>query len=360
MQEVQDLLVDYARLADEKAADADKALKQGLVAVAYANASEAAIYAQLATLSGQIVQNYLIGGLQKALDHYQASSAAQTELKAVIAALKAEEAQTVSDVLALVDAYGNIGTAEGLLLMADGQIANMAQNADSLSQEEILQGFVTAALEQALASVAVQYARDAADIGLGFGQAPAPDSEQVLQIAEALRRAGDSNLALFDAIIIDAYARQTGMHPDVLKEIMMSNETGYLFAVASRQGLNMLKDEVGAGQPLAALTFGQANNAYALSAGLLAKHYSLGAQVDENLNVVSFQREKALGEMLDFADQRARELINAAGEDASIAALYYYELGRSLRQGDPQEQLEALGYYWQSAMLAQAGAYLSK
>ena len=56
---------------------------------------------------------------------------------------------------------------------------------------------------------------------------------------------------------------------------------------------------------------------------------------------------------------RAR-LINAAGEDASIAALYYYELGRSLRQGDPQEQLDALGYYWQSALLAQAGAYLSK
>jgi hypothetical protein len=359
-QEVQDLIVDYALLADEKAADADKALKQGLVAVAYADASEAAIYAQLATMSGQIVQNYLIGGLQKALDHYQASSAAQTELKAVIATLKAEEPQTVSDVLALVDAYSNIGTAEGLLLMADGQIANMAQNADTISQEEILQGFVTAALEQALASVAVQYARDAADIGLGFGQTPAPDSEKVLQIAEALRRAGDSNLALFDAIIIDAYARQTGMHPDVLKEIMMSNETGYLFAVASRQGLNVLKDEVGEGQPLAALTFGQANNAYSLSAGLLAKHYSLGAQVDENLNVVSFQREKALGEMLDFADQRARELINAAGEDASIAALYYYELGRSLRQGDPQEQLDALGYYWQAAMLAQAGAYLSR
>jgi hypothetical protein len=359
-QEVQDLIVDYALLADEKAADADKALKQGLVAVAYADASEAAIYAQLATMSGQIVQNYLIGGLQKALDHYQASSAAQTELKAVIATLKAEEPQTVSDVLALVDAYGNIGTAEGLLLMADGQIANMAQNAETISQEEILQGFVTAALEQALASVAVQYARDAADIGLGFGQTPAPASEKVLQIAEALRRAGDSNIALFDAIIIDAYARQTGMHPDVLKEVMMSNETSYLFAVASRQGLNVLKDEVGEGQPLAALTFGQANNAYSLSAGLLAKHYSLGAQVDENLNVVSFQREKALGEMLDFADQRARELINAAGEDASIAALYYYELGRSLRQGDAQEQLDALGYYWQSAMLAQAGAYLSK
>ena len=74
-------------------------------------------------------------------------------------------------------------------MIADGEINNIVQNADSLTQEEILQGFTTAALEQALASVVVQYARDAADIGLGFGKAPAPDSDKVLQIAETLRRA---------------------------------------------------------------------------------------------------------------------------------------------------------------------------
>jgi uncharacterized protein len=359
-QQVQDLIADYALHADEKAADSDKALKQGLVAVAYSNASEAAIYAQLATMTGQIVQDYLISGLQKALDHYQASSAAQTELKAVIASLKAEDPKTVSDMLALFDAYSNIGTAEGLLLLANSQIANMVQNADSLSKEEIFQGFATAALEQAVASVAVQYARDAADIGLGFGTAPAPDSAKMLQLAEALRRASDSNLALFESIIVDDYARQAGLHPDVVKNILMSNETNYLFAVAGRKGLDVLKDEVGQGPTQAALIFGQSQNGYALSAGLLAKHYSLGAEVDQDLNVVSFKREKALGEMLDFADQRARELINAAGEDTSIAALYYYELGHSQRQGTPQEQLDALGYYWQSAILAQAGAYLSK
>ena len=92
-QQMQDLIADYALQADAKAADADKALKQGLVAVAYAHASQAAIYAQLAAMTGQIVQDYLISGLQKAVDHYQASSAAQTELKAVIATLKAEDPQ---------------------------------------------------------------------------------------------------------------------------------------------------------------------------------------------------------------------------------------------------------------------------
>jgi len=42
-----------------------------------------------------------------------------------------------------------------------------------------------------------------------------------------------------------------------------------------------LKDEVGEGLPQAELIFGQSQNAYALSAGLLAKHYSLGAEVDQ-------------------------------------------------------------------------------
>ena len=215
-------------------------------------------------MTGQIVQNYLIGGLQKAIDHYQASSAAQTELKAVIASLKAEDPKTVSDLLALFDAYSNIGIAKGLLMTADGQIANLAQNAESLTQEEILQGFTTAALEQAVASVAVQYARDAVDIGLGFGQAPVPATEKIMQIAEALRRVSDSNLALFDAIIIDAYARQTGMHPDVIKNAMMSKEMGYLFAVASQLSLNSLKEEVGEGPAQAAMIFGLSQNAYAL------------------------------------------------------------------------------------------------
>lgn len=357
--EVQDFLYDTILDADEQADAADKALQQGLVAVAYARASEAASSAEIASLAGQIATNYLIGGLEKAADQYQASSAVQTELSAVIAGLKSEDVRTVSDQLALFDAYSNVGLAQGLLLSADDEINYLVNNADTLSEDEILTGLVTAALEQSLASAFVQYARDAVDIGMGFGQAPPPDDDTVLQLAETLRRVADSNIALFDAIIVDEYARQTGLHPDVLKNMMMRRESGYLFAVAARQGINILEDQVGTGADQAASIFGQSQSSYALSAALLAKHYSLGAQVDDDLNVTGFTREKALGEMLDFADQRARELINAAGDDSSIAALYYYELGRSGRQGDAASQLDALNYYWQAAILAQAGAYLS-
>jgi hypothetical protein len=139
---------------------------------------------------------------------------------------------------------------------------------------------------------------------------------------------------------------------------MMDREPGDLFATASRLGINVLAKEVGDGPESAALIFGHSQSAYALSSSLLAKHYSLGAQVDDELNVISFQREKALGEMLDYADRRARALINDLGEEAPPATMYYYELGRSLRQGSAQDQLDALNYFWQSAILAQAGVYL--
>ncbi|CAG0927956.1 Lon protease 2 [Thermoflexales bacterium] len=357
--EVQELIADSLAYADEKAAEADQALRQGLVAVAYADASDAATSAQTANIMGQIFQSYVLGGIEQAIDHYQASNAVQTELKAVIASLQAEDPHTVSDVLTLFDAYSNIGIAEGLIMVADDQISDLLNNAESLTEDQVFEKLATAALEYALASVNVQYARDAVDIGLGFGTASAPQPEKILQIAEALRRAADSNIALFDSIIIDKYARQTGMHPDVLKHAMMDREPGYLFATASRLGINVLSEEVGDGPESAALIFGHSQSAYALSSSLLAKHYSLGAEVDDDLNVVSFQREKALGEMLDYADRRARALINELGEDAPPATMYYYELGRSLRQGDAQAQLDALNYFWQATILAQAGAYLA-
>jgi predicted S18 family serine protease len=355
---VQELVVDSITHADDQAKSADDSLKQGLVAVAYVDASDAATSAQTANIMGQIFQSYLIGGIEEAIDHYQATNSVQTELKAVVASLQAEDIRTVSDVLTQFDAYSNIGIAEGLIMVADGQISDLAKNFESLTENEIFEKLATAALEYALASVNVQYARDAVDVGLGFGTAAAPQPEKILQIAEALRRAADSNIALFDSIIVDAYARQTGMHPDVLKNVMMDREPAYLFATASRLGINVLSKDIGDGPESAALVFGHSQSAYALSSSLLTKHYSLGAQVDDELNVISFQREKALGEMLDYADRRARALINELGEEAPPATMYYYELGRSLRQGGAQDQLDALNYFWQAAILAQAGVYL--
>jgi hypothetical protein len=244
------------------------------VAVAYGDVVESVVSIQSANLIGQIVDRYLSNGVSGAVDYYRSSAAVETELTAMIEGLKTEEIETVSDMLALFDAYSQIGVAEGLILVADGEINKLLNNLDTLTEDDILAGLTTAAFEYSLASNYVQLARDSVDVGLGFGTTPVPDEQKVLEMAETLRRAAESNLALFDSLIIDDYARQTGLHPDVVKNMMMSAETNYLFANASRLGIQSLSAQVGDGPQSAALIFGHSQNAVKCSTSPTSAHAS--------------------------------------------------------------------------------------
>ncbi len=358
-EEIQQVLADQVLEADQVAGEADQALGQGLAAVAYSKAEEAASMMEQANLTAGILERYLTGGLNDAVDYLQATMAVETELSAVVDLLQAESPRTVSDQLALFDAYSEIGIAEGLRLVGNSIVNDLIQNAGYYSEEELVTKLATAAAYYTLASDFVQLARDAVDIGMGFGSAPAVEPEKAMRIAETMRRAAEANMALFESTIVEPWAQQYGLSLDTAKGVWQNAEIYYLLAEAARLGINTLGQQVGSGPESAGLVFGHSQSAYTLSAMLIAKHYSLGAQVDQDLNIVGYQNEKALAEMLDFADRRARELINLAGDNASISALFYYENARMLRQGDADDQMTALSYYWQAALLAQLGAYMA-
>mgnify|MGYP000341896158 CR=1 FL=1 len=55
----------------------------------------------------------------------------------------------------------------------------------------------------------------------------------------------------------------------------------------------------------------------------------------------------------NLADERADEWLSAVSDEDPIQALYYYDNARLLRTGDAQDQLLALNYYWQSAILSE-------
>ena len=90
------------------------------------------------------------------------------------------------------------------------------------------------------------------------------------------------------------------------------------------------------------------------SAGLIAKYYSLGAQIDDSGNIVGYDRESSLADMLDLADARAKQLLGSVSTEEPVQAIYYYDNARLLRQGEPTDQLTALTYYWNSAVLSEA------
>jgi hypothetical protein len=356
---IQQYLLADAQAADDLANKASKDLSQGLVAVAYFEIAQATTMERKLNIAGGMIQRYSDSGLNSALSYLQSTMSVQSELNAVVDQLQMLEPKTVSDVIAIFDAYSELGAAQGLIEVADGNLAYLAKNAASYTADELLVEMMNIAADYVAASDYVQLTRDATDVEMGFGVTPAPKPEKVMHVADALRRAAEANIALFEAIEIEDAARQYGLSADVVKSRLMAVDSDYLTVTASGYGLATLSKRLGEGPKAAAMVFGNSQNVYALSSGLIAKYYSLGAKMDKNMRIVSFEYDKALGEMLDFADQRARELINLCGDDIPIPAILYYENARANRRGSAQDQLTALNYYWQGAVLAQAEAFMS-
>jgi hypothetical protein len=100
---------------------------------------------------------------------------------------------------------------------------------------------------------------------------------------------------------------------------------------------------------------------YATASSLVAKYYSLSAEVGEAGTIKNVGMEKALINMLDLGMQNTREsvaLAKQSGIDPVFATLYY-EAARSLREGTAEEKLTALAYLWQATAHARLLASLS-
>jgi hypothetical protein len=357
--EIIDLFAAELEAADETAVSADNALQQGLAGVAYNRAVNAAIQAQIWLLMGEMVQRYAATeDLNTVVEYLTSTQTALAERDAVLDLLATEKPRSASDYVALFDAYTSIGQAEGLVVLADSAIQNLVKNADTMSDEDFLAQLMEIAAYYVLARDFVQLARDSVDIGFGYGEPVEIPEERVRAMAELLRHAADANLAYFDSIIVDQVAEAWGVHPNVARNMVMNADWNYLFALASQQGVQSLSTGLGNPAQVDRLQLGASVSNYALTSALVAKHYSLGAQMDDSGNVVALSQERALADMLDLADQRARELIARNQDDPPVLAILYYENARLSRQGGPGDQLSALSDYWTAATLAQVQSYL--
>ena len=357
---IQKLLVAYVQVSDDMANKASKDLNQGLAAVAYVEAAQATTMIRQINVAGGMFQRYSESGITAAINYLKSTMTVQTELNAMVDQLQALDPKTVSDIVSIFDAYSKLGTAQGLIEVAGDDVDYLSKNLASYkNNDELFIAMMYIAENYSTASDYVQMTRDAVDIGMGFGTTPMPKPEKVSHIADALRRASEANLALFDSLVVGTQATQYGLSIDAARILFQRKDNDYLTVRAVAQGTGTLSRRLGEGPKAAPMIFGNSQNSFALSASLIAKYYSLGAKVDKNMNIVSFASDKALGEMIDFADQRAKEMINLCGDDVPVPALMYYENARANRQGRAQDQLNALNYYWQATALAQAEAFLT-
>nr|WP_290668595.1 S16 family serine protease [Ardenticatena sp.] len=345
--------------ADDTATRADSALQQGLAAVAYQRAVDAAMTAQLWLLAAEVVERYALGDIFSSIDYLRSTQASLGELDAVISLLETQQPRTGSDYVALFDAYLSIGQAQGLVLIANSTLDSLAENVGVMSDEELVGELAQLSAYYVLAQNLVQLARDSVEIGFGYGGTPVEDPERVAAMEALFRRAAEANLRYFEATVVDEYADAYGVHPNQMRDLFMQIDSSYLLSVAALQGGEALAGQLTNAEQQTALRLGNSVGNYAQSAALVAKYYSLDVELDENGNVASIGRERALADMLDLADQRAREAINMNGDDVPVMAVLAYETARLKRQGSPSEQIEALQNYWAATTLAHVQAYLN-
>ncbi|HEY80575.1 MAG TPA: hypothetical protein G4O05_05790 [Caldilineae bacterium] len=347
-------------VVDEAANSADSALQQGLATAAYSRAVNATVQAQIWQLAGEVIQRYVATqDLNSVVEYLTATQSTLAEKGAVLQLLRTEQPRSASDYVALFDAYTSIGEAQGLMVLADSAIQQLVAGAGSMSEEDFLAKLMEISAYYVLAKDFVQLARDSVDIGFGYGTEQDIPEERIKAMSELLRHASDANLDYFESTIVNQVAEQWGVHPNVAKNMFMNYDWTYLFTVASDMGVNALGAGLGDPSDAIRLELGNSISNYALSAALVAKHYALGAQLDQDGNITAITRERALADMLDLADQRAKELIALNGEDIPVMAILYYENARLERQGGPEDQLMALQDYWTAATLASVQAYLS-
>lgn len=352
-------LADFVQGADKDVNQAISYQSRGLVGLAYFEMSGAATKIHKANVDGTLYDHYSAKGLNAAMEYLESVLSVRDELDRAVNDLLDLSPQTVSDVVALFDAFSELGAAEGEMQTASNKFTWLGKNAASMKNDDILDELIGISEDLVAARDYVRMGREAVDFEMGLGSSPAPQPEKIQRVAEALRRTGDANMALVESVVISPYASRLGISTDAMRGNLLQKDYNFRVAYMSQYGLSLLTTRLGTGPKTAVVVFGNAQNVYAFSSAVLAKYYSLGAQVDKDDRITGYANEKALVEMVDLADQRVKDLIALCGDDVPVSAILYYENGRALRSGTPDDQLTALNYYWQASALAQAEAFMA-
>jgi hypothetical protein len=349
-------LEEVMAMADECAQESDSYFKQGMMMSAYGEALEATSYATVAYELAKLNEVYSLSGIEAAINHVRAKSVVETKITALLERFRVEKLRTLSDLIALSDAYGNLITAMGLSDMAASILAREVG-----TEEELLMNLYLAALFYSLTDHVVEVSEDSTEIGMGFGTFPLPGEEEIARTADVLRRASEANINYFETVIVDEMAEKLGVHPKELKEAFVGQEFDYTFALSCLNALPTIEEKFRPGPEANYAKLGGSLTSYSFSSILIAKYYSLGAEVDETGQIVGVQYEKALIELFDFIERRARENIAQASSLGCepVMPVLYYEFAKGLREGDMADKFRAINFFWLASTQAQILSILS-
>ena len=348
-----------------------QAFTQGLFAVAYDRMVTANLMAEAVLLGITLNRVGQQGGEPALRDLLERLKQVAGKFDALVKRLDKENPRTLADAAAVAEAYGMATQAGGSVLLGQEREQEMAflmkQAAEQGGQkpapaapakgvERIGRKLYEAAFFYRMADLLLDLAEDRLIVGKGMGGTPTPPAEVVGKSAKLLHTSADAVMSYLDGVVLQGQATQAGVSLETFRSAFMAQDPEYALAYATYLALGILSISE---SPYARL--GPSMMLYAGAGSLMAKYYSLGAEVGEFGTVKSVRMEKALVNMLDLAFKNARDSINLAkqsGVEPVLAALYY-QAATFLREDDLDAKLTALTYLWQATSQARVLAFLA-
>jgi predicted S18 family serine protease len=346
---------DYADALFEEAADcrkkAERLRLQGHYAAAYADAQWAAIYATAGHQVGRCEYAYVGGGLQAVQKLLADDGWIESETEKLQTSLKFFRPTTLEqlpyymlacDQFTVGLAFQNLGKAIAENLPEDPDKAN-----------ELI---VEAAQRQALAWLALKLAYDYLEIANLEGGQPIPPDAPLEELTELYLRSAEASQAVVEELVVTSAAQTNNLSQEQVKSRLAIIDPLFGINVITLQSIYpRMAQTFGDSEQLKYARLGAAISLNSRAAMLIAKYYSLGAELDDELQIIDVSNEPALNDWLDGSRSQARRAINSLVESGIdfTSCTHLYSVARIDEGRDLDGRLSALQYYFDINVTAQ-------
>jgi len=372
-------LKDYWNNIDQAFGEAVAATKRGETVAAYFEAASLFIDADSALLHANILKRVRDGRFEEAAEYLTTiTNNVDQRLGGLVKKLKGDVAHSTSDLMTLVDAFEAFGSGVRYFGAALSQRSGATKRID-----EILVGLrqksltLTPELQAEFIDLLREPVRDISlanvhaivcEQNLGFRPEVAPESKEISRafidrLGTLFHVAGNTNLSYFETLVLQSIADANA----VSREKVRQNFTDPTYQHV-REGPRAMMESILEGQfgrdtnALSLVKLSTALNTYVSAAFLVAKYYSLDANVDAGGAVKSLGREAVLVRMLALAETKALEHAARAKKVAGevpVAARIAFDAGRDFAaRGTLHARLSALEQFWRASMLSQMAVLL--
>lgn len=337
-----------------------KLVSEGDFGVGYWDAMEGTALAYLAAELAKDIHAAQVGGRRGMANRVRDNGWLKDEVRDIADRLREETPETLDQLSMYLTACSAFYEALALQATANIQLSGVPEN--PTQQHDI--SIVSASAHQILAFVDLRLTEDLLDFMAACEGEPIPDDAPIDAMANFYIRAGQANTAVFEALIVDEYAKFLKETPDMVRNRLLSKDEDYAVSYGMEHYvLPNLTKHVGTGDAYSFARLAAGLATYPRSAGLIAKYYSLGAELDESAQVVSIRRQKTFGDWLDSLQDRTRRSIGflqARGLDMSMCT-HGYEISRVRRTRELNDQFRALNdllfVYTQSECIRRLAGY---